>query len=174
MRAPVQWGGHSWRYRAEVIFLVHRVQATIWHERLPRKPTPHESNSTFSNLSVRYPTQRNEFGNWRQSGGLLKPGRTFDRRAARLTHSFATRLLEQYIDIRVIQVLLGHAKLETPALHTHVATNTIRVVMSPLDREPRRIKPKASRPPPWHVQGARSRISSAAMDRRGVKPTPPM
>jgi integrase/recombinase XerD len=51
-----------------------------------------------------------------------------------LRHSFATHLLEQDTDIRVIQVLLGHAKLDTTALYTRVANTTIRSVTSPLDR----------------------------------------
>ena len=51
-----------------------------------------------------------------------------------LRHSFATHLLEQNTDVRLIQVLLGHAKLETTALYAQVATNTIRAITSPLDR----------------------------------------
>ena len=53
-----------------------------------------------------------------------------------LRHGFATHLLERKVDIRVIQVLLGHKRLETTAIYTHVATDLLREVIGPLEPLP--------------------------------------
>jgi site-specific recombinase XerD len=50
-----------------------------------------------------------------------------------LRHCFATHLLEQKVDIRVIQVLLGHTKLTTTAHYSHVDSTTLKAVRSPLE-----------------------------------------
>lgn len=67
-----------------------------------------------------------------------------------LRHSFATHLLERGTDIRIIQALLGHNKLDTTARYTRVATGMIAGIESPLDllSQPRRKSRKSRRDPP--------------------------
>ena len=102
-----------------------------------------------------------------------------------LRHSFATHLLEHGTDIRKIQALLGHDKLDTTARYTRVATGMIAGIESPLDllsqprKKPRKAEEgqgKTSRrrngPRPCPARRWRSRIFSAAMGRHGVEPMP--
>src|SRR4029077_12173480 len=84
-----------------------------------------------------------------------------------LRHSFATHLLERGTDIRLIQALLGHDKLDTTARYTRVATGMIAGIESPLDllSQPRK-KPKKNKKdqPPAKQPAAMSRPRLEAAD----------
>ena len=85
-----------------------------------------------------------------KAAGIRKPGLTLHS----LRHSFATHLLDRGTDIRIIQALLGHDKLETTARYTRVATGMISAVESPLkqlslpQRKMRKPKDKSNDGPP--------------------------
>lgn len=76
------------------------------------------------------PRQLNSaFTSAKQMAGISKPATLHT-----LRHSFASHLLEANTDVRVIPVLLGHAKLTTTARYTHVATKMIRDTVSPFEQ----------------------------------------
>ena len=63
----------------------------------------------------------------------LKAGITKSVSPHILRHSFATHLLESGVNLRKIQVILGHRSLQTTAVYTHLAKDFLREVKSPLD-----------------------------------------
>ena len=103
----------------------------------PERPTRHDAGKLpaerwiFPGYDPRNPVTPRQFSRlFRESAAaanIRKPGLTLHS----LRHSFATHLLERGTDIRIIQALLGHDKLETTARYTRVATGMISAVESP-------------------------------------------
>ncbi len=119
-----QGKGRKDRYAMLSPYLLELLRAW-WHEERP-------ATWLFPGLDPLRPLSTRQFNRACHAAALAAG---IEKRVSphTLRHSFATHLLEGGTDIRVIQVLLGHAKLDTTALYTKVATKTICEVESPLE-----------------------------------------
>jgi site-specific recombinase XerD len=126
---------------AEILDLLRQ-----WWKRRPTRPdagVAPEHRWLFPGRIDRHPTTARQFGRLfkeaAKAAGLRKAVSLHS-----LRHSFATHLLEDGKDIRLIQALLGHEKLDTTARYTRVATGLIAKIESPLARlsPPRRKPPR--------------------------------
>lgn len=112
----------------------HALLRQWWHERTNKydQGVPLEERWLFPGRQSRQHLTPRQFGRLFQqsadAAGIRKPVTLHT-----LRHSFATHLLEAGVDIRKIQALLGHDKLETTARYAFVATGMISKIQSPLD-----------------------------------------
>src|SRR6201987_617691 len=130
---------------AEILDLLRQ-----WWKKRPTKRdagVAREHRWLFPGRIDRHPTTARQFGRLfkeaAKARGLRKAVSLHS-----LRHSFATHLLEDGKDIRLIQALLGHEKLDTTARYTRVATGIIAKIESPL----RRLRPPRRKPPRRHSE----------------------
>jgi integrase/recombinase XerD len=128
---------HAKRGRERYVMLGARLLEalrTYWRTRRPAGPALFPGRAGRATLS-RYAVARAMRGAVRRCG--------IDRRATphTLRHCFATHLLEQGVDLRTVQVLLGHASIRSTTLYLHVTMARVQRLASPLDRLPTVLAP---------------------------------
>jgi site-specific recombinase XerD len=125
-----QGKGHKDRYAMLSPVLLERLRVWWWVARAQGKMP--EGGWLFPGLNPFEPLSTRQLN---RAIHAAADAAQIDKRVSMhsLRHSFATHLLEAKVDIRVIQVLLGHKRLDTTALYTQVATELLREVVSPLE-----------------------------------------
>jgi len=86
-------------------------------------PGAHDNSVPYSRHSI-----RRVYREAKEKAGIKKPGGSHV-----LRHSFATHLLELGVDLRIIQLMLGHAVISSTTIYTHVRQDCYRQIKNPLD-----------------------------------------
>ncbi|MEM9248640.1 MAG: tyrosine-type recombinase/integrase [Pseudomonadota bacterium] len=105
------------------------LMRAYWKEARPQNSgasSPPDTPCVGSKAHHGCPLKRGRITSAKHMVGIRKPSTRHT-----LWHSFATHPLEANTDVRVVRILLGHAKLTTTARYTHVATKTIKETVFP-------------------------------------------
>jgi integrase/recombinase XerD len=135
----------------EVMLSPKLLAALRCYWRSTRPPLPHLFVSPRTGAPVRPDAVRTAMRRARVDAGLKKPVTPH-----MLRHSFATHLLDDGTDVRVIQHLLGHASVATTVRYTRVSTAIIAATESPVDKLPPLPKTTAKRIAPRKKAGPRA------------------
>jgi site-specific recombinase XerD len=123
---------HAKRGRARDVMLSPRLLQALrayWRQCRPQGESVFPGRSGNATLSRRSVARAFSDAAWRAGINDRVTPHT-------LRHCFATQLLEQGVDLRTVQVLLGHGSMRTTMLYVHVTTARVRGLISPLDRLP--------------------------------------
>jgi site-specific recombinase XerD len=123
---------HAKRGRARDVMLSPRLLQALrsyWRQCRPQGESVFPGRGGKATLSRRSVARAFSDAAWRVGINVRVTPHT-------LRHCFATQLLEQGVDLRTVQVLLGHGSMRTTLLYVHVTTARVRGLVSPLDRLP--------------------------------------